>query len=128
MQGKEFIPLAIKTESTDFEAITSRLAVHENIRLLHGAIGLATEAGEIQDQLKRHIFYGKALDKTNLKEEVGDVLWYLAVTLHALNYTFEEAMDMVIAKLKERFGEKFSEEKALNRNLAVEREILEKHE
>lgn len=54
---------------------------------LHAAIGVATEIGELLDGFKKAIFYntdvnhlsGQYVDIQNIKEEVGDVLWYIAV-------------------------------------------------
>ena len=51
----------------------------------HAGFGLMTEVGEILDTYKRHRFYKVPLDKKNLIEEVGDVLWYLSVGYHSLN-------------------------------------------
>lgn len=126
MDTKEYVKNALKTESANFEAIAQRLGAPENIRLLHAAIGLATEAGEIQDQLKKAIFYGKTLDKVNLEEELGDLFWYIAIMSDALGVPFENIMEKNIAKLKARYGDKFTETAALERNLIAEREILEK--
>lgn len=94
-------------------------------RILHGAIGAVTESGELIDALKKSIYYGKPLDKVNLVEEVGDVMWYLALILRELDMTFEDAAQININKLRARFGEKFSEFDAQNRDLTKERSILE---
>ena len=88
-------------------------------------IGMNTEQAEIQDQIKKHLFYGKPLDKTNLVEEMGDLFWYLGVMSHELGVPFDEIMAKNNAKLRARFGAKFSERAALNRNLEVERKTLE---
>lgn len=126
MNSNEYIQNALKTESNDFEAITARLSDHKTIRILHAAKGLVTEAGEIEDALKKHVFYGKELDTVNLKEEMGDIFWYLAILADALGeQSFEAIMETNIAKLKARYGEKFTAEKAVKRNLDVERVILE---
>lgn len=125
MQSKEYISNAIKTESTDFTSMDKRLSDDGLKRLLHAGIGLSTEAGEFLDALKKHIFYGKELDKVNLAEEIGDLFWYLAIASDELNIDFESVMERNIQKLKARYGEKFSEEKAEDRNLNVERNILE---
>lgn len=121
----DFIELATTTESSNFEEIALRATTVRVIRLLHGAIGMATESGEILDAIKKHIFYGAPLDLVNVKEEVGDSLWYQAIILHELSSSFPEVMEKIIAKLKARYPDKFSAEKALNRNLAAERNILE---
>lgn len=125
MTNKEYVQNALVTESNNFEAIGARVSSPESIRLLHAAIGLATEAGEIQDQLKKVLFYGKPLDKVNLAEELGDLFWYAAIMADALGVSFDEIQEKNIAKLKARYGEKFSEAAALTRNLSVERKILE---
>lgn len=121
---KDFIEKATRTEAPPENAI-GRTQWRGLIRLLHAGIGIATEAGEFLDQLKKHVFYGKDLDFTNLKEEIGDMLWYLAIALDELGFTFEEVMSMVIEKLKKRYPEKFTEAEALNRDLETERLVLE---
>jgi len=123
---KNYIEKAIKTESKDFEKISNRLQDESMIRLLHSGMGLATESAEFLDALKKAIYYGKELDKVNLAEEMGDILWYCAIALDELGVSFEEVMEKNIAKLEARYPEKFTEEKAENRDLEVERGILEK--
>ena len=125
MNSRDYIQDAIRTESTDFKSMDQRLGVDGTKRLLHAGIGMATEAGEFLDALKKHIFYGKELDRVNLKEEMGDLFWYLAIACDELDVEFEPLMERNIAKLKARYGEKFSESKAEKRDLATEREILE---
>ena len=125
MNSQDYINDAIRTESTDFKAMDQRLSEDGTKRLLHAGIGLATEAGEFLDALKKHIFYGKELDRVNLKEEMGDLFWYLAIACDELDVAFEPLMETNIAKLKARYGEKFSEVKAEKRDLESERQILE---
>ena len=123
---KNYIEKAIKTESKDFDKISNRLQDKSMIRLLHAGMGLATESAEFLDALKKAIYYGKKLDKVNLAEEMGDILWYCAIALDELGVSFEEVMEKNIAKLEARYPEKFTEEKAENRDLKTERDILEK--
>lgn len=125
MNTKEYIKNALKTESKDFAKIAERMTKEENIRLMHAGIGLATEAGEFLDALKTHVFYGRELDKVNLKEEIGDIFWYCAIIADSLDVEFDEVMERNIAKLKARFGDKFTEESANSRNIESERSILE---
>jgi len=95
-------------------------------KLLHGAIGLATETGELVQALIYSKFEGKELDKVNVKEELGDFCWYLAIFLRELDLDLHDVMQVNIDKLKARYGDKFSEEKANNRDLETERDILSK--
>ena len=125
MQSHSYIEDAIKTEATDFKAMDSRLSNDGTKRLLHAGIGLSTEAGEFLDALKKHIFYGKELDRVNMAEELGDLFWYMAIVADELGVEFESVMEKNIAKLKARYGDKFSESRAENRDLETERDILD---
>jgi NTP pyrophosphatase (non-canonical NTP hydrolase) len=99
-----------------------------DMNLLHAAMGIGTEAGELLDAFKRKLFYGKGLDVVNIKEEVGDIMWYVAILLRELDLDFEDILDLNIKKLRARFPDKFTESDALNRNLDQERSILEGNE
>jgi NTP pyrophosphatase (non-canonical NTP hydrolase) len=125
MNAEEYVKNAVRTQATDFAAMADRLKNPKTLQILHSLVGLATETGEIQDQLKKHIFYGRDLDKVNIEEEMGDLFWYLAVLSDALGVPFESVWEKNIAKLKARYGDKFNKEGELNRNLDKERKILE---
>lgn len=116
---------ALRSESNDFDGIRERLKEEKTIRMLHAAIGLATEAGEALDALKKHIFYGKNLDTVNLSEETGDSQWYAALMADALSTTLEDIQATNIEKLEARYKKNvFSTEEAYSRDLNKEREIL----
>lgn len=72
-------------------------------RLLHGALGCGTEAGELLDAVKRATFYGKPVDAVNVVEECGDLLWYIAIALDAVGATMGQAMARNVAKLRARY-------------------------
>ena len=127
MNSQEYKKLAIKTEANDFKGIKERLDDEGMLRILHGAMGLNTEAGEFMDALKKHVFYNKPIDRSNLFEELGDIFWYMALICDELDFDFETIMQKNIAKLKVRYGHKFSSEKAENRNLKDERDAFEVH-
>lgn len=94
--------------------------------VLHGIIGKATEAGELMELLLKTISDGQPFDSTNCIEEVGDGQWYDAIILRALGSNFDEVQRKNIAKLRDRYPNKFTEYDAKNRNLEKERETLEK--
>jgi len=81
----------------------------------HGILGVATESQELCETFLDHLENGTPLDEVNLREESGDVLWYVACILREAGTTFEAAMAGNIAKLKERFPDKFDEKKARGR-------------
>jgi NTP pyrophosphatase (non-canonical NTP hydrolase) len=99
--------------------------VNVNADLLHGAIGVATESGEILDAIKKHLYYGKPLDIPNLREEIGDVMWYLALLCRATDTDLSVVATVNIEKLRVRFPHSFDPDRAINRNLSNERSVLE---
>jgi NTP pyrophosphatase (non-canonical NTP hydrolase) len=83
--------------------------------LVHASFGISGEAGEFLDAVKKAFIYNKPLDVVNAKEELGDMMWYLALACRALNVSFEELMTMNIDKLKVRYPEKYTDEHAAAR-------------
>ena len=71
-------------------------------------MGLAGEIGEVIDIMKKHIYQGKELDITDVIEEVGDVLWYIANFCNVNNITMDECMERNIKKLRKRFPNGFT--------------------
>jgi len=119
MNSKEYIQLAIRTESN-----FSPLRSSAKSRLLHGGVGIATEAGELLDNIKKHLFYKRAIDETNMKEELGDLLWYMAIICDVYGWDFEDIMERNIEKLRVRYPEKFTVESAIERNVEKELEKI----
>ena len=57
-------------------------------RLLTASVGLSGEVGEFNDIVKKLLFQGKEIDddtKRHLKSELGDICWYMAQALIALD-------------------------------------------
>lgn len=75
----------------------------EQAHLLHMALGVAGEAGEIVDAVKKAAIYQKPLDRANVKEEIGDVLFYLQGICNALNLSFDSCISDNIEKLQKRY-------------------------
>lgn len=122
MTPDEYQELSVKTAKifTDNQLFAPNL-----LDLLHAGLGLATEAGEFVDAIKKHVFYGKPLDMVNLQEELGDVLWYIGFICQRNGWSMEKIMEQNIKKLQIRYPEKFTQSDALNRELGAERHVLE---
>lgn len=84
-------------------------------RLQHGMLGIITEAGELGDTIKKHVIYGKTLDLANIDEELGDLMWYMAVIANAVGSDFERIAIENIAKLRARYPADYSDVDALER-------------
>lgn len=122
MNTEEYINASARTNQRKNEGKT--LSAFQ-IELLHGAMGLSTEANELLDMMKKNIFYGNPIDVPNIVEECGDAMWYISLILREAGFSFEEVMQINIDKLKLRFPEKFEEHQAIDRDVAKERKLLE---
>lgn len=91
----------------------------------HMVLGMVTESAELADAYKKHMAYGRNLDLVNIKEELGDLLWYIANMCSEMGWSMGEVMELNIEKLKARFPDKFDAGRANERDLETERKILE---
>jgi NTP pyrophosphatase (non-canonical NTP hydrolase) len=88
----------------------------ESANLLHMAVGVSGEAGELIDAVKKHVIYNKPLDRKNMVEELGDIEFYLEGIRQQTGITREETLDYNIGKLGHRYqGHKYSDAAAQQR-------------
>lgn len=77
----------------------------EKYRVIYPALGLAGEAGEVADKVKKIMRGDSELDSGRRKDiamEIGDVLWYCATLANDLGFSLEEVAKMNYEKLKSR--------------------------
>lgn len=91
--------------------------------LLHAVLGILNEAGEIAGFFV-NVLQSNQTDRVNLVEELGDLLWFIALGCEAVGVPLSEVMARNIAKLKVRYPEKFTTEAFENRDLDKEREAV----
>ena len=114
MNNDTYQSWALTIENQNFEAIKARMT-DENIRLMHAALGIGGEAGELVDLIKKTILYGKVLDKDKAVKEAGDILWYMAVLLDTIGSSFDEVMQANHDKLSVRYSGGYSDKAAIER-------------
>lgn len=72
------------------------------------ALGIAGEAGEVADYVKKIIAHGHPMDKDKFCKELGDCLWYVSQCAEDVGLTLSEVATANVAKLKARYPEGFS--------------------
>lgn len=80
----------------------------------------------ILDQLKKKLYYNKTIESDKFSEKVNLLFETLCIFCVYNKIEIEKILQTNIDKLRARFGEKFSSERAINRNIKHERSILEK--
>ena len=97
------------------EKIAAELTA-DDAHLIHMAIGISGEAGELLDAIKKRAVYRKDLDRENVIEELGDLEFYLEGLRQGLGLTREECLEANIRKLSKRYENlKYSDQQAQNR-------------
>jgi len=79
MTFEEFVPLAIRTESKNRPLSLDIVDLGLTDRILHAFIGIATEIDEFNKAIGNN-------DKINALEELGDMLWYLAILKSEIDF------------------------------------------
>jgi NTP pyrophosphatase (non-canonical NTP hydrolase) len=79
------------------------------------ALGIAGEAGEVVDLIKKVLYHSHELDTTALCQEMGDLLWYMTVLCETVGLTLDGVMRANIEKLYRRYPHGFDPERSQQR-------------
>lgn len=96
------------------EAIAQQITA-EQLNILHMAVGVSGEAGELLDCVKKYAIYNKPLDRENAVEELGDIMFYMEGLMQALDITQEECIVHNMKKLGVRYKDGYSDQAAQER-------------
>lgn len=103
MDYAEMVGRLAKPGSAIVEGLTWRTA-----HLLHMAVGVSGEAGELLDAVKKTAIYCKPLDPANVVEELGDLEFYMEGMRQAIGVSREECLAANMEKLARRYPAGFS--------------------
>jgi NTP pyrophosphatase (non-canonical NTP hydrolase) len=91
----------------DYQKAARRTAIYaEHHRVIYPALGLASEAGEVAGKIKKVLRdeggdFARAPVEA-IKDELGDVLWYVAVLAGDLGLSLDEIAAANLGKLASR--------------------------
>jgi NTP pyrophosphatase (non-canonical NTP hydrolase) len=105
----------VSTHPFNTEAFKDFKPTPAQCQLLHAAIGLAGEAGELLDTVRKHVFDGQPLDRDNVKEEAGDIIFYLEALIQTMQTTVHEIITGNMEKLTKRYESGYSDKAAQER-------------
>lgn len=99
----------------EYQELAARTANEHDNELVNYGLGIAGEAGEVADLIKKAIFHGHVIDKVEIEKELGDVLWYLTNIARLAGLSLDDVAEANIAKLRKRYPQGFSTEASINR-------------
>jgi len=87
----------------DYQKLAAKTAIYKSTHsILYPALGLAGEAGEVANKVKKMLRDGD-FDRQAIAAEVGDVLWYVAALCRDLNIDLQ---DIAMGNLEKLYGRK----------------------
>ena len=93
----------------EYQKLALTTAIPHSNKLMDKTIwvmGISGEAGEVIEKWKKIVAYkeGKISDedRQELKKELGDVVWYIAVFADSLGLSLDEVMQLNLDKLASR--------------------------
>lgn len=99
----------------EYQRLAMRTATSKCYDATNAALGIAGEAGEVADEVKKSTFQGHDWNPSKIIEELGDVLWYVALMADLLNVSLDFVMEHNIEKLKRRYPDGFDPVRSVNR-------------
>ena len=128
-----YISVACNTLGLDPEVVMANVPVEtfqiiqpknrEDLKEIILTMGWAI--GEFNDYLKKYVFYGKELNIDALGKSLQALNYSILGACRVCETTPEKIRETNIAKLRARYGDKFTEAAAITRDLDTERKILE---
>lgn len=97
-------------ELNEYQKKAAKTAFYpEKYKIIYSSIGLINEAGEVMGKIKKWLRgddgEGEEMSKERklaLKDELGDVLWYLAILSKDLGFKLDDIAKINIEKLQSR--------------------------
>jgi NTP pyrophosphatase (non-canonical NTP hydrolase) len=96
----------MKANEYQDRALETAIYPNQGSNFAYPALGLAGEAGEVADKLKKVIRDNGGILTDSVRDavagELGDVLWYVSVLASEIDYSLDEIMAKNLAKLNSR--------------------------
>ena len=90
---------------TDYQAAMRR--TYKPSRLMNHILGLCGEAGEVAEMIKKSTYHDRDYLNEQMKDELGDVLWYLTALAEDHELGLDEIAHHNVEKLRARYPDGF---------------------
>ena len=92
------------------EAIKTRKTMTVEDMNKYCAMKLCEESGEVSSLIAKHYYHNKQLNTEDLKNELSDLMWYVANMAHNNGFKMSDIATYNIEKLRKRHGEKYNQD------------------
>lgn len=123
MDPDTYQKLAARTECDQSRA-ADLIGTEFTARINHACLGMAKESGELLALVEKLTYYAQQVPPDRFVDELGDVLWYAAQLCNALNLSMGQVMRANLSKLKARYPDRYTDERAATRDREAERKAV----
>jgi NTP pyrophosphatase (non-canonical NTP hydrolase) len=102
LEFEDFDSTTVLDDYQSFVWSTTSDKVSPSVEGWWAASGLLCEAAEVLELHEKGVRKEIAVDKEKVKDELGDVLWYLAAVANAYDLSLNDIMETNIEKLNTR--------------------------
>lgn len=99
----------------DYQKLTHRTAGNAmndpDKQIMNWGLGIAGEAGDVAGCIKKTVAH-KNDQLPGIRENIGDTMWYISEICNFYGWSLDEILEENIEKLRARYPEGFSFEKA----------------
>lgn len=114
MTNKDYKDFDYPTFVDSLRAYHDRMGLSGDI--LHSAVGISGESGELLDHIKKVIWQGHCIDCNYVNKELGDILFYFTSMCNCVGTDIDEVRKLNIEKLTKRYPDKvFDKDRSINR-------------
>ena len=114
MTDKEYKKFDYPKFVDSLRAYNDRMGLSGDI--LHSAVGISGEGGELLDHIKKVIWQGHCIDCDYVIKELGDILFYLTSMCNCVGTNIDEVRKLNIEKLTKRYPDGvFDKERSISR-------------
>lgn len=115
MTRKEYINFDYPSFVDNLRAYNDKMGLSGDI--IHSAVGISGEAGELLDHVKKVIWQGHCLSPDYVIKELGDILFYFQSMCNCIGTDIDEVCKLNIEKLTKRYPDGvFDKERSVNRD------------
>jgi len=87
---KKYQKVSLGRENRDHQRMREILLDTDTLRLLHASIGICGEAGEL---IEAYANPNLEIDRINVIEEIGDILFYIVIVCDVTGFSFQDFCD-----------------------------------
>jgi len=83
---------------------TAKRGESEKLEICNWVLGLAGEAGDVASCVKKTIFHENKNMLDGVRENIGDMMWYVAMICNFYGWSLDDILGENLGKLRERYA------------------------